>query len=161
MTIRIRDIGEEDRERVGQILRERWGEARIVSRGQLFDAERLPGLVAEIGEEIVGLLTWHCEADEETCEIVTVDALLSGKGIGRELIKALVERGRDEGWRRLLLITTNDNRPAQSFYQRLGFRLSAIHAGAVEEARRIKPTIPLIGHAGTPITDELEYELTL
>jgi hypothetical protein len=50
---------------------------------------------------------------------------------------------------------------AIAFYERRGLRRVAIHAGAVDEARRIKPSIPLIGEHGLEIHDELEFELAL
>ena len=60
------------------------------------------------------------------------------------------------------LITTNDNLDALRFYQRRGFRITAIHAGAVDDSRaRLKPEIPEAGDHGIPLRDELELELTL
>ena len=41
------------------------------------------------------------------------------------------------------------------------FALAALHAGAVDAARKRKPDIGAIGHAGIPIRDELELERTL
>ena len=52
-------------------------------------------------------------------------------------------------------MTTNDNLDVLRLYQRHGFRLSALHAGAVDRARIAKPTIPLLGRQGIPIHDEL------
>jgi hypothetical protein len=43
----------------------------------------------------------------------------------------------------------------------LGFRLVETRPGAVTESRRLKPQIPFEGVDGTPITDELEFELPL
>ena len=40
-------------------------------------------------------------------------------------------------------------------------RLVAVHPGAVDDARRLKPSIPLIGEHGIPIRDELQFELEL
>jgi hypothetical protein len=40
-------------------------------------------------------------------------------------------------------------------------RLAALRPGAIEESRRIKPSIPLVGEHGIPIRDELELELLL
>ena len=37
--------------------------------------------------------------------------------------------------------------------------LVATHCGAVKEARRLKPQIPAFGPDGTPIEDELEFEI--
>jgi hypothetical protein len=59
------------------------------------------------------------------------------------------------------LITTNDNIDAIRFYQRRGMRLVAVHRDAVDDARRAKPSIPMIGEYGIPIHDELEFELQL
>ena len=57
------------------------------------------------------------------------------------------------------LVTTNDNVDALRFYQRLGFRLRALRAGAVDDARRdLKPSIP-VEHDGIAIRDELELVL--
>ena len=68
---------------------------------------------------------------------------------------------RGEGCRRVWLVTSNDNLDAIRFYQRRGLRLVAVHPGAIERAREIKPTIPLVGSYGIPIRDELEFELAL
>ena len=50
---------------------------------------------------------------------------------------------------------------AIALYQRLGFRIVEIHVDAVDQARRIKPEIPEIGHDGIPIHDEIVLELKL
>lgn len=59
---------------------------------------------------------------------------------------------------RIWLITTNDNLNALGFYQKRGFRIKAVYPGAVDEARRIKPEIPLAASNGIPIRDEIELE---
>jgi hypothetical protein len=40
-------------------------------------------------------------------------------------------------------------------------QLVALHRGAIDEARRVKPEIPLVGDDGIPIHDELELEFQL
>ena len=59
------------------------------------------------------------------------------------------------------MITTNDYRAARRFYQRCGYRLAALHVRVVDEARRPKPSIPLVGADGLPLHDELELEKCL
>ena len=60
------------------------------------------------------------------------------------------------------LITTNDNVDALRFYQRRGYRLARVDAGAVDRSRvALKPAIPEIGAHGIPLRDELELELLL
>ena len=66
------------------------------------------------------------------------------------------------GAHRLWLITTNDNVDALRFYQRRGYRLARVDAGAVDRSRAaLKPAIPEIGAHGIPLRDELELELLL
>ena len=115
----------------------------------------LPGVVALDTEEPVGLLTY--EVRGQTCEIVTVDAVRRREGIGKALMDAAVDAVREAGCRRLELITTNDNEDAQAFYRACGFALVAIHEGAVDRSRAIKPGIPLTDDRGVPIRDELEF----
>jgi hypothetical protein len=51
---------------------------------------------------------------------------------------------------------------ALRFYQRRGFRLAALHSGAVDHSRaQLKPEIPDVGSHGIPLRDELELELDL
>jgi hypothetical protein len=40
-------------------------------------------------------------------------------------------------------------------------RLAALHRGAVDDARRLKPSISATGNDGIPIHDEFEFELRL
>ena len=47
------------------------------------------------------------------------------------------------------------------FYQKRGFALVALHRNAIEQSRKIKPQIPLIGEYGIPLRDEIELEMEL
>jgi ribosomal protein S18 acetylase RimI-like enzyme len=141
------------------VLTRSWGSTRVVSRGRLRDALDLPGFVASFDEERVGLLTLSIVGDE--CEVVTIDSAAERRGVGRALLEAAAEAAVAAGCRRLWLITTNDNLPALRFYQRLGWDLVALHRGAVDEARQLKPEIPLVGLDGIAIRHELELELPL
>ncbi|ALG15078.1 GNAT family N-acetyltransferase [Kibdelosporangium phytohabitans] len=152
--MRIRAVAEDDRTWVEKVLTERWGSTTMVSRGVRLAADRLPALVAEVDGERAGLLTYHRSGDE--IEIVTLDALRSGAGIGRALLDAVHEETRRLGATRLWLITSNDNVEALRFYQRAGYRITAVHSGAVDRAREVKPSIPLVGAHGIEIHDEIE-----
>ena len=134
------------------MIRERWGSEIVVAHGVVYQPMLLPGFVAEEEGRPVGVLTYVLEGD--ACEIVTIDAFEEGRGVGTALIDAVIALGA----RRLWLITTNDNVRAQRFYERCGFELVAVHRGAVDRSRSMKPVIPLIGEGGVEIHDELEYE---
>lgn len=140
-------------------IAERWGAPGVVSRGRLWRGAELSAIRAMHGEDVVGLVSWR--PGPEDWEIVTLDAITTGLGIGRRLADAAVELARRAGARRVWLVTTNDNLDALRFYQRRGFRIVAVHPGAIAESRRIKPSIPETGHYGIPIRDEIELELRL
>jgi len=159
MSLMIREPRPEERAWVARFLTQSWGSTTLVSRGHAYDGLELPALVAVLDGEIVGLATFRC-ADGE-CELVTLDALREGQGVGSALLSAAGQEAGRRGCDRLWLITSNDNLKAIRFYQRRGMRLVAVHRGAIDEARRIKPSIPLIGEHGIPIHDELEFELAL
>ena len=82
-------------------------------------------------------------------------------GVGTALIEAVKTVGQQRGYKRLWLVTTNDNLEALGFYQKRGFVLAAVHRNAVAKSRRLKPSIPLIGESGKSIRDELELEIAL
>lgn len=159
MTIQVRKLEECDREWAGQLLTERWGSTRMVIRGVLYDLTTMPGFVAHIDGEPVGLVT-HQIANGE-CEIMSLDSLVEGKGVGTALIDAVRGKAVRHRCRRIRLITTNDNTHALRFYQKRGFRLAAVYLNALEQSRRLKPEIPLVGMDGIPLRDEIELEFML
>jgi ribosomal protein S18 acetylase RimI-like enzyme len=159
MSIEIRELADTDRAWARGLLRERWGSASIVTRGRIHRADLLPALVVRRDAMRVGLLTYRLAGPE--CEIVSLDAVQPGQGVGTALIGAVRRVAEEQGCRRLWLITTNDNAGAQRLYARLGFRLACLHGNALEESRRLKPSLPLVGIGGAPLRDELEYELAL
>ncbi|MHC4133584.1 MAG: GNAT family N-acetyltransferase [Planctomycetota bacterium] len=155
----IRVVGEEERRWMESRSERLFGGDVVVSRGRIHRPRELAGFVAVTGGERVGLATYDIRGAQ--CELVTLDALLQWRGIGTALLAAVEESARAAGCTRLWLITTNDNVDALRFYQRRGFALAALHRNAIEESRRVKPTIPAVGHFAIPITDEIELEKAL
>lgn len=168
----IRPLERADREWVAHFLDDRWGTTTIVSRGKMRYGHLLEGLIAVRAEaedascekaaappERIGLLT--IEYDAKECEILTLDSLVEGMGIGSALLDALEERAREAGLTRLWLVTTNDNLASLRFWQKRGYELVAVHRNAIAAARRIKPQIPITGRHGIPIRDEIELEKRL
>lgn len=155
----IRPLSDEDRPWVEDFIQKRWGAPTVAGHGTLYTPAQLPGFVALEGSDPVGLLTYSVEGD--ACEIVTIDSLVEGRGVGSALLDAVAETARAARCRRLWLVTTNDNLLALRFYQKRGFGLVRLHKDAVAAARRLKPEIPLTGSEGIPMRDELELELKL
>ena len=129
----------------------------MVSRGVSHDLRELPTIIAEEDGEIVGIVTYAPAAD--SAEITSLDAIHPDRGIGTDLQDAVIDVALNNGWRRLWLVTTNDNTRALRFFQRRGWDLVAVHRGAVTSAREIKPEIPERGADEIAIRHELELEL--
>lgn len=167
----IRPLAAEDRPWLARFLEERWGAAEIVTQEQVHPLADLSGFAAIAGRGlpdvpagappggVVGVATYSVYEDQ--CELVSLDSLVEGRGIGSALVGAVRQAAVERGCRRLWLITTNDNTPALRFYQRGGFRLATVFPGAVDRARLLKPGIPLLGVDGIPIHDEIKLEMLL
>jgi len=98
---------------------------------------------------------------DNSCEIISLNSLKENRGVGTALIDEVIKAARQQNCRRIFLVTTNDNLHALGFYQRRGFALAGIRRRAVDEARKIKPGIPLIGMNGIGLHDEIELEMSL
>ena len=159
MRMVIRAAEDADRERVRALVVEHWGGPIVVSRERVHAPDALPGLIAELDGRIAGLATFRIDGLE--CELVTLNSFVDDAGCGTLLVERVADAARRAGCKRLWLITTNDNTGALRFYQKRGFQLVAVHRGAVDKARTLKPQIPLTGIDGIPIRDEIELELML
>lgn len=159
MEFTVRTSDERDRNWILEIVRG-WGADFVVSRGRKIFPADLPAFLAETHDgRRIGLATYEIVGDN--CEVVTLDALEKFKGIGTALMQAVTAPARDAGCTRLWLITTNDNLEAIRFYQRRGMTIVAVHVNALEQSRRLKPSIPKIGLHGIPLRDEIEFEIRL
>lgn len=155
----IQPVTLHDAEQVRAFTIEHWGAPVVVVHGHVYEPHTLPGFIAVQDEEWIGLVSYHIAGD--ACEVVTLNSMREGVGVGTALIAAVVEKAKRCGCRRVWLITTNDNLHAVRFYQKRGFRLVAIHRDAVERSRQIKPEIPLISNDGIPLRDEIELEMSV
>ena len=155
----IRRLTIEDIPRLRQFWVEHWGSDFVVAHGTMYHPENVNGFVVENDNEWIGLVTFIIAKDE--CEVTSLDSLREGQGVGTKLIHAVVDEARNQNCKRVFLITTNDNLHALRFYQKRGFELVAVYRGAVNESRKIKPSIPLTGNDGIPIRDEIELEMKL
>jgi len=139
-----------------ELWHQEWGGAEMVSKGITYCLDDLEVRLAFAAGVRVGLITWHPTSDG--AEIMSLNAVSERQGVGSALLQVVEEETRVRGGTRCFLITSNDNLDALRFYQRRGYRIAKVHPGAVDEARRMKPSIPLCGHYGIPIHDELELE---
>lgn len=148
------------REKVRAFFEAHWGSPQMVISSGVYDCSNLDGFaVLNKYEEITGLITYI--VTEHECEIISLDSIDEGKGIGTFLVQEVETFAASEGCEVLKLVTTNDNLNALKFWQKRGFTLSKVLCNAVEKARKIKPSIPMVGYEGIPIRDELLLEKTI
>jgi catechol 2,3-dioxygenase-like lactoylglutathione lyase family enzyme/ribosomal protein S18 acetylase RimI-like enzyme len=160
-SVAVRTLTRSDRGWLAKAVRATWGSIRVVSRGRLIeDVTRLPGFVAKAPNgNPIGFALLRFEGDD--AEVVVLQSLEQGRGAGTALLEAARADAHDAGWRRVWLVTTNDNLHALRFYQRRGWDWIAMHRDAVVESRRLKPEISPLGAHDIPIRHELEFELAL
>jgi GNAT superfamily N-acetyltransferase len=149
-------IGPADLPRLCQFWIEHWGDEEMIVHDQVFRPTQLDGFVTE---DWTGVVTYIITGDQ--CEIISLDSLDEGQGIGTSLINAVMKEAQDHSCRRLFLNTTNDNLYALGFYQKRGFELVSIRPGVLNEYRKIKPSIPAVGLNGIALRDEIELEMLL
>jgi ribosomal protein S18 acetylase RimI-like enzyme len=149
-----------DREWIISTLEERWGSSVIVAKDRECDAANIEALIANgASGERIGLLTYRISDDG--LEVVTLDSIRPGTGIGTALLARATEIAQGVAVPRLWLITTNDNLGAIGFYESRGLRIVAVHKGAVDRARLLKASIPVVSDGGIELHDEIELELDL
>ena len=106
-------------ERTAQTLHKRYNLQHDVDAWPEMDT----ALVAELDGRVAGVaaLSHDAEDDRALLRAVYVDAPQRGRGTGRALVNAMIERGRQLGARCLWLETQDVNHAAIGFYRRLGF----------------------------------------
>ena len=152
----IRRLAQNDLIRLQDFWSKQWGDDFIVVHNEIIHYDEVDGFIYD---DWAGVITFTIRGEE--CEITSLDSLNVGKGIGTTLIDVVLREAKEKKCRRVFLITTNDNLYALGYYQRRGLELAAIYRGAVNESRKIKPSIPLIGENNIPLRDEIELEILI
>ncbi len=155
----VRPVRDEDKGWISDRLTKHWGSPIIITRGKIHQGDELQGFIAEENSEKIGLITFNIEHNK--CEIISLDSIKESIGVGSILIEYVKTKASSSGCEKLWLVTTNDNHIAISFYQKRGFNLAAVYPEAMEKARKLKPEIPLIGHNGIKIKDEIILEMKI
>jgi GNAT superfamily N-acetyltransferase len=157
--VEVRPLTGDDRPWADQVEADSWGRPVVARLGELVDPTQLPGFVAWIDGERVGLVSYAVRGEE--CEVVSIRSLREGHGVGRALLDAVRDAAIEAGCGRLWLITTNNNLRALGVYQQWGMDIVALHRDAVSKARQLKRSIPERDARGIRIAHELELELRL
>jgi len=145
------------REKLQPILDETWSSPLLAINGKLWDSRTMPGYVAVNGDEILGYLLY--EFHDGVCEIMVLESVAQNIGLASAFIGQMKQTAKSGGVNKVIVQTSNDNTHAFRFYQRRGFTIREVRIGAMDAARKLKPSIPLIGEEGIPLRDEIEFEI--
>ena len=148
------------RDIVNKHIKKEWG-FPIVTRGNIIDVLGLPGFIAVLDNELAGAILYQIGNDE--CEIVVLFSLIENVGAGSVLLNAVTNLAKEQGCKRVWLITTNDNTPAIRYYQKRGFSLKELHINAFKITQKIKGEgeSTIYGIDDIPILHEVEFEMLL
>ena len=155
----IKKIDQVNREGINDFIIRQWFSLQMVVHGESIDLGKAEGWYACEDNEIIGLVTYRITGNE--MEILSLDSLRENNGTGTALLHQAFSEARNSGLIRIRLITTNDNLHALRYYQKRGFDMIRFYHNALDDARKIKPEIPLIGMAGIPLKHEIELEYIL
>jgi GNAT superfamily N-acetyltransferase len=148
-----------DRAFLDELLRLRWSGGALMVRGKVIHPKDVEALAAYHEGRLAGVATWRVEGP--VLYLVTLNNITEQRGVGVALLDAIVQLARQKGSGLLRVIVTNDNLNALGFYQRRGFRIIAVHPGAIDTIRGMLPGIPSMGANRIPIRDEIELEIDL
>ncbi len=142
----IRKLNSNDLPRLKEFWTQYWGGEIMIIKGETIQYHEVEGFIYG---DWIGVLTFLIRNDE--CEVTSFNSLEQGKGIGRALMDEMVREAKARNCKRIHLLTTNDNLNALKFYQKYGFEIERINRGAINESRKQKPSIPLVGMNGIPL----------
>ena len=81
--IELRQLTPEDLPCLRQFWKENWGDEFVIAHGLVYHPESLDGFIAQEDDEWVGEVTYTLSGTD--CEIVSLDSLREGRGIGTQL----------------------------------------------------------------------------
>jgi ribosomal protein S18 acetylase RimI-like enzyme len=149
----VREGTASDREKALELFRRDFGPAQLVAYGEAISLEDAATLVAETENEIAGALAWRYFDGALHILALATDPMWQRAGVGGHLVAEAELLARREQQPRVIVTITNDNLPALYFYQRRGYRVSAILRDSVAAHTRDQQAV---GFAGIPIVDEIQ-----
>lgn len=155
----IMPINSEFRPKVNQLIVDEWAGPMVITKGFSHDTSDSDGFISVTNGELTGYALYNIY--ESQCEILVLQSLYENRGIGSALINAIIDVAKSKKCIRVWLITTNDNIHAIRYYQKFGFELTAVYINALDESRKLKQSIPLIGNDNIPLKHEFEFSYTL
>lgn len=77
--------------------------------------------------KIVGFATLARKNNElADISLVAVDAAFRGKGLAKEIIENTIKLAKNQGYKKIQVVTQLDNRPANFLYEKVGFKKNSL-----------------------------------
>jgi GNAT superfamily N-acetyltransferase len=151
--VRVEEASVAGRREALELFKHDFGPAQLVAYGETISLESASILVAASQGEMLGALAWRPFDGALHILALATDSRWQRVGVGARLVAAAetLAAGRDVP--RVIVTITNDNLPAFYFYQRHGYRLSAILRDSITA---LVPKHLVSGFAGIPIRDEIQ-----
>ena len=147
-----------DREAALALFRRDFGRTSIATFGEVVPLEQTSTIVSDTQGDISGALAWKPREDALQIVALATDPMWQRSGVGGYLVAEAEIVARRSGATRVVLATTNDNLPALYFYQRRGYRITAV----VRDAWRDHAELTIgVGFASIAVLDELRLEKVL
>ena len=154
----VRETTPVDRELAEEIFRREFGGRQLVADGQPVTPDRAELLVAETEGGVAGALAWRRLPDALHVIALATDPMWQRAGVGSYLLAEAELLARRLSLTRMVITISNDNIPAQYFYQRRGYRLMRVLPGAIAA---LPQNAGLVGFAAIPIVDEIQLSKDL
>jgi ribosomal protein S18 acetylase RimI-like enzyme len=155
----IARISQSNRQQINDFISSHWFSTDMVVRGEILDMTLVDGFAIFDDTGIIGLITFRML--DYACEIMSFDSLRENQGIGTALLNKVMETAKNAKCKKIKLITTNDNINALRFYQKRGFDMVHLYHNSIDTARKLKPSIPILGEFNIPLKHEIEFEMQL
>jgi GNAT superfamily N-acetyltransferase len=149
----VRALTGTDRPWLRDLIVRAWGLPVVSSSGVYDRPEALDGFVAEDPDDGDRMGAATFVIDGRACEVLTLNALVPARGVGRALLEAVRDHAARAGAARVWLITTTDNPNAIGFYEHLSMRRARVLPRFDEVVRAAKPSL-----APTVVFDAVEFE---
>jgi GNAT superfamily N-acetyltransferase len=153
----VREASDDDRAAARELFHRDFGRTQIVAFGEVMDVDQMPALVAVLHAEPSGALAYRLLGDALHIVALATDPMWQRSGVGAYLVAEAELLARRLKLARVVVATTNDNLPAMYFYQRRGYRLTALVPDGVTSQTHQQPS----GFAGIPVRDEVRLEKQL
>ena len=147
----VREAKPDDRRAIEEICDRALGETEIDAWENTFDVIDGTNLIAEVHDELAGLLSVAFYRGDLVIVLMSVYPEFQGKGLGSALLKSAAGYAREKNMSFMRVAVSNDDIPLMYFYQRHGFVIEDIAVGRLVDSAETA----VAGFSGIPSRDEI------